>query len=188
MNDDLVVDTPRGPITLRRERPEDAGFLETLFRHCALDVLELAAVAPAIKEQLVRTQLSSQTATYRTQYPDARFDIVERDGAPIGRLIVDRGTDCGCVVDIALMPEHRGSGLGRTIMKHVVGRFARDGRPVQCQVLRTNEASLRMCLAAGFVPVAGDWASVQLEWRPREPAVGAATQAASDHPETPARP
>jgi len=188
MNDDLVVDTPDGPIRLRRERPEDAAFLQALFRHCALEVLDLAAVAPAIKEQLVRAQLGSQTATYRTRYPDACFDIVERDGAPIGRLVVDRGTDCGCVVDIALMPKQRGSGLGRTLMKHVVGRFAREGRPVRCQVLRSNEASLRMCLAAGFVPIAGDWASIQLEWCPREPAVGATTEAASDQPETPARP
>jgi RimJ/RimL family protein N-acetyltransferase len=108
-------------------------------------------------------QFNSQTVTYRAQYPAARFDIVERDGAPIGRLIVDDGAEAACIVDFALLPEHCGGGLGTAIL---AGVLAGRTRPVWCQALCTNEPSLRICRRVGFVHIGGELPFLQLEWRP----------------------
>jgi RimJ/RimL family protein N-acetyltransferase len=159
----LVLQTARGQIVLRPEQPADADFLYALFHSHTLAELALLPVDAAMRERLVRMQFASQTATYRAQFPHARFDIVEQCGAPIGRLIFDAGADAGCIVDFALLPEHRGSGLGTAILASVLQR---QRRPVLCKVLCNNEPSLRMCRRVGFVHIGGELPFLQLEWRP----------------------
>ena len=50
----------------------------------------------------MRQQFRGQNASYGANYPDARFEIVEHDGAPIGRLVTSRTPDAVLIVDIAL--------------------------------------------------------------------------------------
>jgi RimJ/RimL family protein N-acetyltransferase len=158
-----VLETARGRIVLRPEHTADADFLYALFRSHMLAELALMPVDDAAKEQLVRMQFNSQTTSYRAQFPQARFDIVEQDGRPIGRLIVDSGGDAGCIVDFALLPERRGGGMGTAILAAVLREQC---RPVLCKVLYNNEASLRMCRRVGFVQIDGELPFLQLEWRP----------------------
>jgi len=121
-------------------------------------------VDDAVKEALVRMQFQSQTATYRAQYPDARFDIIERGGTPIGRIVVDPGGEAACIVDFALSPESRGHGLGTAILAGVLDCFARPKRRVLSKVLATNAASLRMCRRVGFAETGSIPPFLQLEW------------------------
>jgi RimJ/RimL family protein N-acetyltransferase len=156
-----------GTIGLRPERAGDEGFLAALFRDTALAELALMPVDDATKEALVCMQFASQTATYRSRFPRARFDIVERDGEPIGRLVTDPGgADAGCIVDFALLPDHRAHGLGSAILRAVLAQFAGARRRVRCKVLAGNEPSLRMCRRVGFTEVEAVPPFLQLEWRP----------------------
>jgi RimJ/RimL family protein N-acetyltransferase len=159
----MTLETTRGRIVLRPEQSADADFLYVLFRSHMLDELALMPVDAATKEHLVRMQFNSQTATYRAQFPQARFDIVEQDDRPIGRLIVDAGGDAGCIVDFALVPDCRGGGLGTAILAAVLRQ---QRQPVLSKVLYNNEPSLRMCRRVGFVQIGGELPFLQLEWRP----------------------
>jgi len=49
-----IVETKRGPFTLRPERPEDDVFLFHLFRANNIDVLHLMGLPEEVVEQLVR--------------------------------------------------------------------------------------------------------------------------------------
>jgi ribosomal protein S18 acetylase RimI-like enzyme len=153
-------------ITLRPERADDAGFLAALFRSSALPDLALLPLDDAMKDSLVQMQFASQTATYRSEQPHARFQIIEQRGKPIGRIVVDPGDEAGCIVDLALLPECRGQGLGSVILAAALEPFARLKRPVLCKVLASNEASLRMCRRVGFVQIESIPPFLQLEWRP----------------------
>jgi len=160
-----VLETPRGPIALRPEQPEDADFLYALFRSHTLPGLAPVPVDDAMKESLVRMQFVSRTATYRAQYPDADFAILERDGMPIGCLAVHESAGAACIVDVALTPESRGAGIGSALLTSLVARLGDRCPIVRCMVLSTNEASLRMCRRAGFVRVGDVPPHVELEWR-----------------------
>lgn len=166
--DAVLLRITGGDLFLRPERADDAGFLAALFRHSALADLALMPVDDAMKEALVRMQFDSQTATYRSQHPQARFDIVERRGEPIGRLVVDPGGQVGCIVDFTLLPDCQGRGLGTAILRAVLAQFAGLRRPVGCMVLAGNEASLRMCRRVGFVQTDAALPFLRLEWRPPE--------------------
>ena len=61
----------------------------------------------------MRQQFHAQTVSYREQFPAAAFDIIELDGEPIGRMVVDRPGDQMHLVDIAIVPERARPGAGR---------------------------------------------------------------------------
>jgi RimJ/RimL family protein N-acetyltransferase len=162
----LVLGLGDPPIVLRPEREQDTAFLANLFRDTAGRDISLMAIDEAMKDALIRMQFTSQAATYRAQFPSARFDIIEQGGAPIGRIVIDPGTEAGRIVDIALMPQRRARGLGTAILAAVLDRFAGRRQRVLCQVLANNEPSLRMCHRVGFRQVSEAPPFLHLEWRP----------------------
>jgi RimJ/RimL family protein N-acetyltransferase len=172
MNEVVQLETAKGPVTLRPERPDDEALLYRLFHSWAWDDLAQMPVDDATREQLVRFQFAGQMATYRTNYPKARFDIVEKDGQPIGRLIVEPGdaTTPACFVDYVILPERRNDGLGRAVIFAVLDEYARLGRKVRLKVLHHNQPSRRMCKALGFVEIEEMLPFIQLEWTPPDAA------------------
>jgi ribosomal protein S18 acetylase RimI-like enzyme len=176
----LVLGLGDPPIVLRPEQEQDAAFLANLFRTTAGRDLCLMPIDDAMKERLLRMQFASQSATYRGQFPTARFDIIERDGEPIGRMVIDAGKEAGHIVDFALMPKRRARGLGTAMLAAVLERFARRGQRVRCEVLATNEPSLRMCQRVGFRPIDHVPPFVHLEWQPSCGASTVATRRDSD--------
>nr|WP_294510995.1 GNAT family N-acetyltransferase [uncultured Rhodopila sp.] len=166
MHEVRVLDIVPGPVVLRPELPNDSGFLYALFRCHNLPVLSAMPVDEATRETLMRMQFDSQTRSYRAQYPDARFDIVERDSVAVGRLIVHADDQAGCIVDIGLLPDRQGAGLGTALLSAVLADLAGRCPVVRCQVLWNNERSLRMCRRAGFADAGEAPPFVQLEWHP----------------------
>jgi len=160
------LQTDKGPVTLRPERPDDEALLFRLFRSWALEDLDRGPFDAATKENLLRFQFAGQTMTYRGNFPAASFDIIERDGEPIGRLIVDPGDarEPACLVDFVLLPEQRNNRIGRAIISAVLAEQASLGRKVRVKILHHNELSQRMCAALGFVEIGRDLPFIQLEW------------------------
>ncbi|MDR3537747.1 MAG: GNAT family N-acetyltransferase [Acetobacteraceae bacterium] len=160
----LLLETSRGPIALRPEQDGDRTFLYDLFCSHVLPDIARLPIDDSTRDALVGMQFISQTTTYRTQFPQARFDIIEREGVPIGRLVVDDAGDVACIVDFALLPGVRGSGMGSAILACVLAPLGERGRAVRSTVVWNNEASLRMCRRLGFVHIGGDPPFMQLEW------------------------
>jgi len=104
------------------------------------------------------------TETYRRDYPSARSEIIELDRQPVGRLVTDVGEACVTYVDIAILPEAQGRGLGRRVMLNALEEPRRLGLPARVSVLMHNAASLRLCESVGFVRVSQSPPFVRLEW------------------------
>jgi RimJ/RimL family protein N-acetyltransferase len=163
--DVLVLETTQGPFTLRTERPDDADFLYTLFRSHMLSGVAIMPVDDNTKESLLWLQFKSQTVSYRAQYPDAWFTILERDNAPLGRLVVHEADGVATLVDFALLSDSRGIGLGTAVMRSVLDWISERCARVRLNILWNNEASLRMTRRVGFVQVAEAPPYVEMEWR-----------------------
>jgi GNAT superfamily N-acetyltransferase len=154
-------------LTLRpvRDTAADAAFLYALY--VATRAAETAAmpIDAAGKDYLLRMQFRSMTATYRRDYPAARFEIVELAGEPIGQIVTDIGSCCVTYVDIALSPAVQGRGLATALMQRMLKEPRRLGLPARVNVLATNVASLKLCQRVGFVKLADAPPFVRLEWR-----------------------
>jgi RimJ/RimL family protein N-acetyltransferase len=165
LDDLLVLETTKGAFTLRPERPDDADFLYALFRSHMQPGVAAMPVDDAMKESLLRMQFRSQTMTYRAEYPEARFSILERDGVPFGRLVLDEADGVATFVDFALLPENRSGGLGTAVMLRLMDWVAERCAVARLNILWHNEASLRMTRRIGFVQVGETPPYVEMEWR-----------------------
>jgi ribosomal protein S18 acetylase RimI-like enzyme len=94
----------------------------------------------AAKEAFLRMQFSAQDTWYHDQMPDASYQVVLVGGEPAGRLYVDRREDEIRIVDISLLPEYRGRGLGTALLRELLDEADATARRVTIHVERFNRA------------------------------------------------
>ena len=81
----------------------------------------------------------------------------------LGTLWIDEWKDQIRLVDIALMPEWRGRGLGETLVREVLDRGRAAGKPVTIHVEAYNPA-LRMYERLGFERVDTNGVYFLMKW------------------------
>jgi RimJ/RimL family protein N-acetyltransferase len=159
------IPSPAGAVRLRPERAEDRDFRYRLF--CDSRQPEFALVLPPdVFQQVMAHQFQAQTTSYQAQFPHARFDIIELDGRPIGRIVVDRPGDRLHIIDQAIVPERRGRGIGTAIMRALMDEAATRRVPVKLEVSSANDPSMRLYLRLGFVPTETTELYIELTWTP----------------------
>jgi GNAT superfamily N-acetyltransferase len=153
---------------LRRALSDDAGLLYRIYASTRDE--ELAAVPwdAATKEAFLRMQFAAQDSYYRSTFRNASYDLVVRGGEVLGRLYVDRGEQAWLVIDLALLPEQRGKGLGTLLLRRVQAEAAAAGKPVRLHVERFNPAR-RLYDRLGFRQIADEGVYLLLEWQPAPP-------------------
>jgi GNAT superfamily N-acetyltransferase len=137
------------PLSLRPVTDDDLPFLLRLYASSREEELAGVEWPREQREAFVRQQFEAQHAWYREQYTTATFDVVEVAGVPAGRLYVDRWPREVRIVDISLLPEHRGKGLGGALLQAVFAEADAAGKPVSIHVERFNPA-LRLYARLGF--------------------------------------
>jgi ribosomal protein S18 acetylase RimI-like enzyme len=113
---------------------------------------EELAVVPwddAQKDAFLRSQFDAQDAWWRENYAAASFDVIVADGEPAGRLYVHRGPSEIRIVDIALLTEQRGRGVGTKLLRDLIAEADAAGKSLTIHVERMNPA-LRWYEELGF--------------------------------------
>lgn len=148
---DSLTDLPAG-IGLRPATSSDRGFLLAVYGSTRTEEL---AVVPWTEEQrlsFIASQFDAQDAYYRQNYPDCEFLVILDDGEQVGRLYLARIEDELRVIDIALLPDRRGRGLGSRVLEWVIDRAAGENRDVTLHVEPWNRAK-RLYERLGFESV-----------------------------------
>jgi ribosomal protein S18 acetylase RimI-like enzyme len=117
-------------------------------------------------DPLLRMQFAAQSQWYETAYPNSEHLIAVLEGVSIGRMIVKRVPEAVILVDIALMPVHRGHGIGETLLRNLLEESARQALPVRLQVLKSNPAA-RLYARLGFSKMGEDQMYWQMEKQPQ---------------------
>lgn len=165
MENVIEICSAHGPLRLRPERAEDEAFRYQLFCESRPAEFALLRLDPAVFDQLMRFQFQAQTLSYRANFPNARFDMIELSGMPIGRIVVDRPGLVLHIVDQAIVPSLRNRGLGTAIMKALMDEAGQAGLPVRLKVASTNDPSMRLYQRLGFVPIHTDPFYIEMEWQ-----------------------
>ena len=120
----------------------------------------------AQKDAFLRMQFDAQDAWWHENYDGASFDVILVDGEPAGRLYVHRGPSEIRIVDIALIPEHRGGGVGTSLLRDLLAEADEGGKSVTIHVERMNPA-LRLYERLGFTVAEDKGVYLFLERPPR---------------------
>ena len=127
-------------ITLRAATSEDAAFLRALYRAARADEVSAWGWGAAEAEAFLDMQGEIEQRSRSLQIPRAEHRVVLLEGRPVGRLLVDRRPEETEVVDIALLPEARGRGLGAALLGDLLRECDAGGPRVVLTVRRGNRA------------------------------------------------
>lgn len=127
-------------ITRRAIGEQDTDFLFRLYASTREAELAIVDWRPEQKIAFLRQQFDAQHRHYQEHYAGATFDLLLADGRPAGRLYVARWERDIRIVDIALMPEFRGRGIGARLMKELFAEADASGRVVSIHVEVDNPA------------------------------------------------
>ncbi len=138
--------------TLRRVQPSDVEFLYQVYASTRLEELAPLAWDAAQREAFLRMQFAAQQQHYSTHYADADFDIILKAEVSVGRFYVYRGATEIRLLDIALLPEARGAGIGSALVRALLAEADAAGKPARLYVEQFNRAA-NLYVRFGFAPV-----------------------------------
>jgi ribosomal protein S18 acetylase RimI-like enzyme len=100
------------PLFLRPALPQDDAFVYQLFWQVIHDNLYAWSWDPNVRQTLLHLQVQSKRGAYAAAYPNADYAIMVLDDQPVGHMIIDRSGEFYHLVDIAIVPQQRGAGIG----------------------------------------------------------------------------
>jgi ribosomal protein S18 acetylase RimI-like enzyme len=155
-------------ITRRPITSDDEALLYRIYGSTREDELALVDWDDAQKAAFLMMQFTAQHRYYQEHYPHASFEIILLGGQPAGRLYVEQWPEEVRIVDIALLPEYRNSGIGTTLLKGILQEAAQAGKRVSIHVERFNPA-MRLYERLGFSTVGEHGVYYLMEWLPGNP-------------------
>jgi ribosomal protein S18 acetylase RimI-like enzyme len=136
---------------LRLAEPPDDPFLDALYATTRERDLGAMPLPAEVKQELLSMQSRSQRTDYRRRFPRAEALIIELDGRAAGRFYIDKSGAEFRVIDLSLLPEHRGRGIGGRLLAALLAEASRLGRSVRLRVDHSNPAR-RLYERLGFQP------------------------------------
>jgi len=124
-------------ISYRVMEDGDLPFVAALYATTRAEELASTGWPAEMQATFLDQQHRAQHSHYRAAYPHGEWLLIERGGESIGRLYLAEEMGMALLVDISLLPEARGSGLGTAILKDLI---AAETRPVELHVERHNRA------------------------------------------------
>jgi ribosomal protein S18 acetylase RimI-like enzyme len=150
-------------VTLRTATDDDRDFLVCVYASTRDEELSLVDWAEGHREAFVRMQFDAQDQQYRQLNPAASFDVITVGGRPAGRLYVDRRPTDIRIIDISLLPDFRGAGIGGALIASLMDEAAASNRTLSIHVEVHNRAA-ELYARLGFVAVAEHGVYRRMEW------------------------
>jgi|HubBroStandDraft_3_1064219.scaffolds.fasta_scaffold42074_2 GNAT superfamily N-acetyltransferase len=152
-----------GEVSTRPERlPDDGDFLLSLYASTRRPELAGLGWSETEEDAFIRMQFSAQARHYRGSFPEAAYSVICVDGEPAGRLIVSRSGDEIVLVDLALLPGFRRTGIGSGLVRCLLDEADAGRLRVRCHVRQGSDAR-RFWERAGFVAQGSDGVYVAME-------------------------
>ncbi len=146
----------------------DMAFLSKLYISTRWEEVLQAPWTDEQRIEFLQNQFEAQHTHYLSHYPKSDFLILFRDNMKIGRIYLDRDEVSICLIDIALLPEYRNSGLGTLLLKELLKEAQDTKKKIVIHVENFNPA-YHLYLKLGFKQIENKGVYQYMEWYP-EPA------------------
>jgi ribosomal protein S18 acetylase RimI-like enzyme len=129
-----------GTLTLRKIDASDTSFLYQVYASTRIDEMLLSGWSKSQIDWFLEMQFNLQHTQWQQCYPDAAFDLILLDDTPVGRFYIDRRETEIRIVDIAILPQFRGRGIGTFFLSEIINEGKGKGLPVSLHVEKNNPA------------------------------------------------
>ena len=155
----------RNPLTFRCAVPDDEAFLFELYTSVRKEEMAAWGWDWAQEQMFLKLQFTAQRRHYDIAFPNADHRIILSDNLPIGRILVFGTQREIRLVDIALLPEYRGSGIGASLVRGLFEEAKAANKPVTLHVAKLSRA-VRLYQRLGFLIIGDTGTDLKMEWRP----------------------
>jgi len=151
-------------IALRPVTDADESFILAVYASTRAEELARVPWTQEQKDAFIHMQFAAQKRHYAAEYPQASHDIIVADGAPVGRIYLDRAAQEFHILDVTVLPQHRNRGIGSWLLRQVLDEAARAGKPVAIYVENFNP-SLRLFERLGFRKAEENGFQLLVKWQ-----------------------
>jgi ribosomal protein S18 acetylase RimI-like enzyme len=117
--------------------------------------------------RLLEQQASSAMRTWRARMPPPDEQVVLLHGRAVGILVSARETDVLHLIEIGLVPECQGQGIGSVVLAHLLRVADHERRTIRASVYSSNPRAHALYSRFGLTAVAADELALRLERPPR---------------------
>lgn len=149
-------------------RPATPGDEQLLFEIYASTRAEEMSLVPWTDEQrlaFLKMQFEAQKNHYAEKYPGANHAVILVDEEAVGRIYVARLEDEIRIIDLTLLPLHRGNGVGTYLITQLMSEATTKERRLRIYVEAFNR-SLKLFERLGFSRTAVHGMHILMEWMP----------------------
>ena len=115
-------------------------------------------------ESFLSMQWQAQRLYYSQQFPKANHNIILYENEYVGRCVIVDLPEHLHLIDISVLPNYQGKGIGACILKLLQHKASKGGKPVTLQVFYGNSAMF-LYERLGFQVVETNGLYVKMQWQ-----------------------
>lgn len=150
-------------LDLRPVTPADRPFLNRLYRSTREDLSALGSDASVLA--LIELQQSIQEQGQRAHFPNAQALLLWHHAHPVARLVLDSSPQRLHIVDITVLAQQRGQGLGSALVRWAQQAARDNGVALELNVQRHNGRAQALYRSLGFQTVTENETCDHMRWR-----------------------
>jgi GNAT superfamily N-acetyltransferase len=144
---------------------DDLVFIAALYATTRAEEVAATGWPAELQQAFLAQQHQAQHDHYQAHYPTAEWLILEQAGERIGRLYLEDYQGDLHLIDISLIPERRGGGIGTAILEDLLDWARTESRSMSLYVEPFNPAR-RLYARFGFVPEGEAGVYERMVWQP----------------------
>lgn len=156
-------------LSIRIARSDDQLFAASVFRstreHFFLLQPPFSTMPKTQLDLLLTQQFILQQASYKTRFPNAMTYIIEKNLAPIGKIILNTMDGVFHIIDFAFMREVQGVGYGTSVLRAIQAAAAQRYGSVMLSVDQQNLRAKNWYLHSGFSVIESSATHDTMIWR-----------------------
>ncbi|HEX8832888.1 MAG TPA: GNAT family N-acetyltransferase [Abditibacteriaceae bacterium] len=152
-------------IALRRAEAGDDAFLFGLYAGTRAEEIAAWGWDELQQTAFLQMQFGAQQRGYQAQHPNAQSLIILLGEQPVGRTLLARSEDEIRLIEIAILPQFRGAGIGTEYLRRLLGEAREAQSVVSLSVMKDNPAQ-KLYNRLGFVQIGENELYFSMEWRP----------------------
>jgi ribosomal protein S18 acetylase RimI-like enzyme len=156
----------RMTLSRRPETTDDEPFLRRLMVEIISAQLAASAWPQPLREQIVQSQSKVLLEGIRTSAAGAPGTISLEEDQPVGWYVVASREDEILLVNLMILADHRGKGIGSAIIQDLLAESDHSRKPLRLTVRAGNDGAIRLYERFGFQRLGGDEVNHLMERRP----------------------
>ena len=152
-------------IQLRPVEEKDTAFIEAVYRTTREVELNLTNWSEHQKNAFISMQSTAQLTEYKTKFPGATFQVIIYNKKNAGRFYTGENETEIRLLDITLLPEFRGKGIGKYLLQQLIERSNKTQKKLSLHVEPSNPI-LKLYQRVGFIYIKNNGRYYYMEREP----------------------